>query len=49
MHNVIHTLDTTIEGNSYSNDVATVNDSKANVVALLLQMAYVDKLLEYSF
>ena len=41
----IHTLDTTIEGESCSNGVASVNDSMANVVALHLQMANVDKLL----
>ena len=40
-----HTLDATIEGESGSNAVATVNDSTANVVALHLQMANVDKLL----
>ena len=38
-------LYTTIEGDSYSTVVATVNDSMATVVALQLQIAQVDKLL----
>ena len=42
-------LYTTIEGDSYSTVVATVDDSMATVVALQLQTAQVDKLLRYSF
>ena len=42
-------LYTTIEGDSYSTVVATVNDSMATVVALQLQMAQVYKLLSTHF